>query len=579
MKKMKRFAILTIAVAMCVTASHAQENNYDFSAVSGGKTLYYKIIDDAVCVTYPRNSGTNYYQGYAKPNGSVIIPDSVLHDGVWYNVTAVDAKAFYYCSGMTSVSIPSTVLAIGDSAFLGCSNLKSTTMGDSLSTIGTGAFRGCSHLKDVVLPSTITMISNYAFFGCSSLIKLGVESMMPPTVIGNTLTADTLVIHCDAMQQYSVTFPWNTRFATVVGFTEDLPVVYDSVSARCSYVWRDGNKYDRSVDSLTFVGAMPWVCDSLYVLSLFVDSTGYMAFDTLVICQSMQPYSYADTVIEQEIVSGDYVFQMLSAEECDSTVYLNLTVHDSEQPQLCMVSVVEGRNVITWIKEGVVKMYNLYREGNTTGQYDLVASIPADSMSVWIDEDSRPVRHSYRYRISSVDSCDIESELSQEHKTMHLTINKGVGTGWNLVWTEYEGADYSTYQIYRGTSDEDMELIDVLSAGGNTTYTDPDVQYDTVFYQIAIVKDEPCTPTKASSVVKSNVATNRENVAIDGVDAAYLGRICVDNGRIIVKGVDNTHVKLFDVMGREVDNVSLERGIFMVMVDGYTVGKVFVNGK
>ena len=105
------------------------------------------------------------------------------------------------------------------------------------------------------------------------------------------------------------------------------------------------------------------------------------------------------------------------------------------------------------------------------------------------------------------------------------------------------------------------------------------MQYDTVFYQIAIVKDEPCTPTKASSVVKSNVATNRENVAIDGVDAAYLGRICVDNGRIIVKGVDNTHVKLFDVMGREVDNVSLERGIFMVMVDGYTVGKVFVNGK
>lgn len=91
---------------------------------------------------------------------------------------------------------------------------------------------------------------------------------------------------------------------------------------------------------------------------------------------------------------------------------------------------------------------------------------------------------------------------------MLLLISQGQGNSWMLSWTPYEGATYSSYQIYRGSNPYDIELIDQFAADGNVSYADYDVDMDTVYYQVAILKDEPCYDAKSLNIIRSNIATN-----------------------------------------------------------------------
>ena len=52
-----------------------------------------------------------------KYSGEVVIPESVEHEGAAYSVTSIGERAFYTCSGLTSVTIPNSVTSIGDHAF------------------------------------------------------------------------------------------------------------------------------------------------------------------------------------------------------------------------------------------------------------------------------------------------------------------------------------------------------------------------------------------------------------------------------------------------------------------------------
>ncbi len=106
--------------------------------------------------------------GVEPATGTVTIPSTLGGSPV----TKVRNSAFYGCSSLTGVSIPSSVTSIGSYAFYGCSGLRNVAMPVSVKTLGDGAFQNCTGLESVSIPVSITAIPYNAFYGCTSLRTL-----------------------------------------------------------------------------------------------------------------------------------------------------------------------------------------------------------------------------------------------------------------------------------------------------------------------------------------------------------------------------------------------------------------------
>ena len=61
-------------------------------------------------------------------SGSISIPETVTHNGIEYKVTEIGTGAFQNNTGLTEVTIPSSIVSIGANAFAGCTNLQSITI-------------------------------------------------------------------------------------------------------------------------------------------------------------------------------------------------------------------------------------------------------------------------------------------------------------------------------------------------------------------------------------------------------------------------------------------------------------------
>ncbi len=164
-------------------------------------------------LTYEVNDGKITITDCDESAASVTIPEQI--DGM--PVTTIGDQAFWQCSKLTSITIPSSVIYIWPRTFIGCNSLTDLvidpqnrnyivedgvlfditktnlvhcpttktgeyTVPDSVTSIGSYAFDDCSRLTGVTIPDSVTSILENAFGGCTGLTSIAVPDSV--TLIG-----------------------------------------------------------------------------------------------------------------------------------------------------------------------------------------------------------------------------------------------------------------------------------------------------------------------------------------------------------------------------------------------------------
>ena len=137
-----------------------------------------EVIDGLRYVLDPvKKTATLLPKMEGKYSGDIIIPEKVKgNDGVEYVVTSLGASCFEGCSGLTSITIPSSVTSLSESCFSGCSGLTSITIPSSITSLGESCFSGCSGLTSITIPSSITSLGESCFSGCRGLTSITIPS-------------------------------------------------------------------------------------------------------------------------------------------------------------------------------------------------------------------------------------------------------------------------------------------------------------------------------------------------------------------------------------------------------------------
>lgn len=206
----------------------------------------------------------------------------------------------------------------------------------------------------------------------------------------------------------------------------------------------------------------------------------------------------------------------LTVEENGCASQSSSLVHVNQLTQslpICMVTVDESnKNVVMWdIPEShPYHAVYIFKESSQANVYNMIGNVFHMDANKYIDINSNPAQNSVRYKIAGVDTCGHVTPLSNFHKTMHLTINAGMNNTWNLIWDKYEGFNYPTFHIYRGSSVENMFLI--AEQPSNTfTFTDLTPPVGPVFYQISVVNPNSCGSGNKMSV-QTNSTISRSNI-------------------------------------------------------------------
>lgn len=264
---------------------------------------------------------------------------------------------------------------------------------------------------------------------------------------------------------------------------------------------------------------------------------------------------------------------------CVATGNLKVSVLPMLKPVIGIVGVSSSnKNNIVWNKPVTtgIESYYIYKETNISNAYEKIGSIPYESLSVFVDEPSAPDVKSNKYKISIFDRNGKESPLSDAHKTMHLTINKGQNNTWNLIWEPYEGFMVQTYNIYRGTNANTLNFLDATS-GSSTQYSDISAPVGDVYYQLEVISPILVNPSIAPT--SPQISNNPEKAVASPLVSYNSSRSNIASS--VFNGINdleegNTKITIYPNPVKEQFSIDFEGGSTFEILN--LTGQVIYNG-
>ena len=307
-------------------------------------------------VTYRGDDSESYSDRYS---GEVVIPSSVIYNAQTYTVTSIGISAFEGCSGLTSVTIPSSVTSIGKWAFYYCSGLTSVTIPNSVTSIGKSAFEGCSDLTSVTIGNSVTSIGDGAFYGCTGL-----------PVVDNLRYADTYLVEAVNKSLSSYTIKDGTKWIGKSAFEgcSDLTSVTipNSVTSIGNYAFYDctGLTSVEIPNSVTSIGETAFSgCSGLTSVTI-PSSVTSIEYGTFSGCSSLASVTIPNTVTS--IGTGAF-------SGCSS---LTSITNYATTPQTIYSSVFSGVDKSTCVLNVPKESVSLYQAANVWKEFtDIVVNI------------------------------------------------------------------------------------------------------------------------------------------------------------------------------------------------------------
>lgn len=156
----------------------------------------------------------------------IVIPEFYCSNGKWYMITGIDSYALGV-DNITSVTIPDSVTFIDDGAFYYSSGLTSVTFGENsrLESIGDRAFYSCSSLTSIVIPDSVVSIGDDAFCYCTSLASITIGENSQLESIGDSafygVVAQSIVIPYKVTSIGKRAFVSNSKWSSIIFLNPD----------------------------------------------------------------------------------------------------------------------------------------------------------------------------------------------------------------------------------------------------------------------------------------------------------------------------------------------------------------------
>ena len=205
-------------------------------------------------------------------------------------------------------------------------------------------------------------------------------------------------------------------------------------------------------------------------------------------------------------MAGDYLVVATS----EDPIFFNRQeriVHVVEQPQAVITSVeideTMGKYAISWPTDydSDIVAVEVMKENTSLNNYTVLATASIGE-GRYLDLTSHSMTKAERYKIALLTSGGQRIE-SAPHKPLHVMIGQSALGGYHLIWNAYEGLTVDNYQLLRGTSASELQVIDQV-AGSQQSYTDQTAPEGELFYAVAF------TPVKQAGA-------HRRATSADGV--------------------------------------------------------------